>query len=217
MALSKQCTFAPTITTISAFTPYQKLNMEFNTIRKWMQKMNNILEVYAQEDAFTESERNLLLDYNQRIREAIIALNLEEKAPMSHPEAQKPELASPPASALQESVQREAKPGASDGRRFSELFEIKKAEDLSAKLESTPISDIGSALGLGERILIQNTLFNGDRSAMDNVIRKLNSLSTFEQAKEYLCAEVVESFDWMHESRIKNAQVFIKLMKRKYT
>ncbi len=192
--------------------------MEFNTIRKWMQKMNNILDVYASEEAFTESERNLLLDYNQRIRDAITALNLEEKGPQSSPQPiQQQEPISSNAPMVQESNQKEPKPGASDGKQFAELFEIKKAEDLSAKLESTPINDIGSALGLGERILIQNTLFNGDRSAMDAVIRKLNSLTSFDQAKEYLCAEVVGNFDWMHESRIKNAQVFIKLMKRKYS
>ncbi|MFZ1298303.1 MAG: hypothetical protein WAT16_09695, partial [Saprospiraceae bacterium] len=54
--------------------------MEFNNVRKWMQKMNTILEIYSKEESFTQSEKNLLLDYNQKIRESILTIKVEDEA-----------------------------------------------------------------------------------------------------------------------------------------
>jgi hypothetical protein len=36
--------------------------MDFSNIRKWMLKIENILELYSKDESFTESEKNLLLD-----------------------------------------------------------------------------------------------------------------------------------------------------------
>src|SRR6185436_5406268 len=52
--------------------------MDFSNIKKWMQKMNNILELYGKDESFTQSEKNLLLDYNQKIREAISSISVED-------------------------------------------------------------------------------------------------------------------------------------------
>ncbi|MFZ1297457.1 MAG: hypothetical protein WAT16_05400, partial [Saprospiraceae bacterium] len=101
--------------------------------------------------------------------------------------------------------------------RYKELFTFKKVEDLSEQLDSTPISSIQKAMGLNERILTQNELFGGDKNSFDNALQRLNSLDRFEDARNYLSEELIPQYDWMDEKRIKKAQWFIKLIKRKYS
>lgn len=195
--------------------------MDFSQIRKWMQKMNNILDMYAQEESFTESEKNLLLDYNQRIREAIEALKLElattelettEQAVQAEV-AVKKQIASPPA----EPKKSNKSASTNDLSRYAELLQIKDSGDLSGKLESTPIKDIASAFGLNERIVCQNILFNGDKSLFDATVEKLNGMSNFQEASQFLCSDIVDRFQWMDEAKMKNAQIFLKLIRRRYS
>lgn len=44
-------------------------------------------------------------------------------------------------------------------------------EDLSEKLESTPITNIQKSMGLNERILTQNELFGGEKSSFDTAVQ----------------------------------------------
>ncbi|HEX5626326.1 MAG TPA: hypothetical protein VFX48_09935 [Saprospiraceae bacterium] len=194
--------------------------MDFNTVRKWMQKMNAIMELYAAEESFTLSEKNLLLDYNQKIREAISGLKVEDaEAPAaSAPAAEAPASpAAPPVAAPVAETVSSVKQAPVSNNRYSELFQLKKMEDLSEKLEATPITSILKAMGLNERILTQNELFGGEKSAFDSAIQKLNGMDHFEEAKAYLCDELIPRYDWMDETRMKKAQWFIKLIKRKYS
>lgn len=201
--------------------------MEFNNIRKWMQKMNNILDLYGNEDSFTQSEKNLLIDYNQKIREAITAIQVNDSdeylpkiaplniiniddSPINHPLDTLSETASNHVS------ENDAIP-MSGSYKYQELFLFKKVEDLSEKLESSPIDNIQKALGLNERILTQNELFKGDKNSFDSAIQKLNEMNHFDEVKAYLCQEIIPKYDWAHEDRMKKAQEFIKLVKRKYS
>ena len=187
-----------------------------------MQKMNTILEIYSEEESFTQSEKNLLLDYNQKIRESILSIKVEDEAisdneeshiqespaPKIKMEKQEPEPVSEVVEIKSEPIQTE---------RYKELFTFKKVEDLSEQLDSTPISSIQKAMGLNERILTQNELFGGDKNSFDNALQRLNSLDRFEDARNYLSEELIPQYDWMDEKRIKKAQWFIKLIKRKYS
>lgn len=184
--------------------------------------MNNILEMYAQEESFTESEKNLLLDYNQRIREAIEALKLEmatTEMEVTVQEVQaevavKKQIASPPAEP-KKSIKSAST--TKDLSRYAELLQIKDSGDLSGKLESTPIKDIASAFGLNERIVCQNILFDGDKSLFDATVEKLNGMSNFQEASQFLCSDIVDRFQWMDEAKMKNAQIFLKLVRRRYS
>lgn len=190
--------------------------MDFHQIRKWMQKMNNILDVYAHEEDFTQSEKNLLLDYNQRIREAIQSLKVEqvqEQASTSENGHQKDDAM--PVEVPEPQLKKKEEKW--DLSKYSELLAIKDSGDLSGKLESTPIKDIASAFGLNEKIVCQNVLFNGDKLAFETTVQKLNGMQNFEEASNYLCKEIVDAFDWMNEQKMKNAQVFLKLIRRRYS
>lgn len=191
--------------------------MDFTGIHRWMNKMNQILEFYADETSFTQAEKNLLLDYNNRIKNAISELKvdlpkLEEPDQESEPNSDQIEAESKPT----ETKSNKASSKKSNLTAYSELFDIKQADDLSEKLKSTTIQDIGSAMGLNERVLFQNILFNGEKQGFEQAIQKLNAFADFSQAQNYLCDELVGHYNWMDETKLKNAQLFIKLIKRKY-
>ncbi len=200
--------------------------MDFNLIRKWMQKMNNILELYGQDESFTQSEKNLLLDYNQKIRDAISLLNVEDSEEIliknNHANSIKKEDSSihETFDKLSEVISIHVSENNAISKtvadKYPELFHFKKAEDLLEKLDSTHIDNIQRALGLNQRILTQNELFRGDKNSFETAVQKLNGMNHFDEARAYLCEEIIPEYDWINEDRIKKAQEFIKLVKRRY-
>jgi hypothetical protein len=71
-------------------------------------------------------------------------------------------------------------------------------------------------MGLNEKILAQNELFNGDKAAFDEVIQHLNQCSDFNSAKNYLCQHVIPKYNWSNASKEKTVDSFIKLVKRRH-
>jgi len=104
----------------------------------------------------------------------------------------------------------------SDNEEVLELFEEKKATDIAAKLSSMPVSDLTKAMGLNERILTVNELFGGDANAFKKVMTDLNRLSNFDEAKQYLAANVVEKYGWTKRNKKSKAKVLIKTIRRRY-
>ena len=186
--------------------------------------MNNILEMYSSEESFTQSEKNLLLDYNSKIRDAINSILVEDSEADSE-SSDIPGSSQPMVPVKKKSIEPREQPilqenpvaPKADYSAYKDLFLFKKVEDLSEKLESTPISNIQKSMGLNERILTQNELFGGEKNSFDTAIQKLNGLDRFEDAEAYLCEEIIPKYDWMNEARIKKAQWFIKFIKRKFS
>ena len=96
------------------------------------------------------------------------------------------------------------------------LFALPKGSDMAAKLSSARISDLNRALGLNERYLTRDELFGGSDSALKDTLQTLNSFGSFEEAKQYLANTVIPKYDWTDKSKRKKAQVFIKLVSRRY-
>lgn len=100
--------------------------------------------------------------------------------------------------------------------RYDELFEIEEGKELSDKLSQLPISDLKKSMGLNEKILTINELFDGNNKAFDEVLSHLNSFASFNQARTYLSDQVVPKFKWNEKDRLKKAKVFMKLVRRRY-
>ena len=99
----------------------------------------------------------------------------------------------------------------------ADLFQVSNdARELSEKLGQSRIMDLNNAMGLNERIFTVNELFGADNSLYRNVIRDLNGLKSFEEAKAYLSTNIAEKFNWTHKSKRNKAKNFIKLLKRRY-
>lgn len=98
---------------------------------------------------------------------------------------------------------------------FDELFEQKEAKELSERLSASPINDLTRAIGINEKILTANELFNKDTERFNTALRKLNTYGSFREARPYLVI-LAKEYGWAAEKRKKKAQVFIKLVRRRY-
>ena len=96
------------------------------------------------------------------------------------------------------------------------LFNLDESADMSSRFSQLPISDISKSMGINDKILTKNELFGGDSIKFDRVMSELNSFNTYEQAKNYLMKGIAAELDWGSERKRRKAEVFIKLVKRKY-
>ena len=96
------------------------------------------------------------------------------------------------------------------------LFDPAKLNQSDYRFSQTPITDITKAMGINEKLLMINLLFNKDQQDFNYVASKLNYFNTFEEASKYLKSEVAGKYDWSHVDKKEKAIEFIKLIKRKY-
>lgn len=97
-----------------------------------------------------------------------------------------------------------------------ELFEHKEARELSERLSQSPITDLRKAMGINERILTTNELFDGNGDALKDALSTLNNLKNFEEAKDYL-ANIADIYDWTARTKKRKAKVFIQLVRRRFS
>jgi len=99
---------------------------------------------------------------------------------------------------------------------ISALFDEELIDKTAYRFSQTPISDITKAMGINERILTVNLLFNKDQQDFNYVATKLNYFNSFEEASNYLRSEVAGKYDWANNAKKSKAIEFIKLIRRKY-
>ncbi len=105
---------------------------------------------------------------------------------------------------------------ATDKAAMDELFAEDVITDLSDRLAHTPVKDLMKSMGINERIFTQQELFGNNQQAFNETLQQLNNCSSFGEARQYLLEHVVPKFDWTHDSKVKKAATFIKLVRRKY-
>jgi hypothetical protein len=98
---------------------------------------------------------------------------------------------------------------------YEELFELPATKELSDRLSSTPIRDLTKAISINEKILTCNELFKKDKTRFNDALKTLNGFTSFSEARPYL-ASLANEFGWDKKTRKKKAQVFIKLVRRRY-
>lgn len=100
---------------------------------------------------------------------------------------------------------------------LSDMFDsIGGNNDLSDRLAMSPISDISRAMGINERIFTVKELFGNDNEIFSMVVDRLNGFSSYDEAKAYLIDGVAKDQNWDHESKIKKAETFARLVRRRY-
>ncbi|MDQ3141016.1 MAG: hypothetical protein M3Q56_02090 [Bacteroidota bacterium] len=212
--------------------------MDFSQIKKWMKKMDQILDLYGNQDDFTFTEKSVLLDYAKRIHaqiqkiqiieeevpdevdetlmaSQIMPLSVIEVAKLHEKEAEveeKPNVIATPSESTNEIVETKV----DFIKKYEKLFDHLKVTALSEKLELTPINDLRFGLGLNERIVAQNQLFLGDKEGFELCMNHLNSLSSFNEAKYYLCEQIIPKYEWDQPTKEVNVDKFIRFISRKY-
>jgi hypothetical protein len=80
--------------------------------------------------------------------------------------------------------------------------------DISGRLK--PVSDIKSAIGVGDRFLFVRELFAGNSETFEETVAHLNSLSSFDDAHNYLN----DKFKW--DGSQSTVASFLNIVKRRY-
>lgn len=98
---------------------------------------------------------------------------------------------------------------------FEQLFEYKKATELSEKLSESPISDLTRAMSINDKLLYVNELFDRDIEAFNETLKVLNRFDSLNDAKGLL-SNLAERYDWLNGEKIDISRDFIKLVRRRY-
>ena len=83
-------------------------------------------------------------------------------------------------------------------------------QDISSKLQSKPIREISTSMGLNDRFKLINELFNGDKDSYQKTINILDNANNFNEAFNYISS----SYDWDMEDEA--VQLLLDLVRRKF-
>ncbi len=101
-------------------------------------------------------------------------------------------------------------------KKINHLFEVPEARDLSSKLGEGKITDLHKAVGINEKLLLINKLFNRDHILYNDTIRRINSMQDYQEAKQFLMSQIALDQNWEQEDKQDIAKSFIKLVRRKF-
>jgi len=97
-----------------------------------------------------------------------------------------------------------------------DIFQPMSISELSDKLSMSPITDMTKSMGINERIFTVKELFGGDNDSFNSILQRINSFSSYDEARSYLMTGIARDQDWANESKIKKAEHFVKLVKRRF-
>ena len=80
------------------------------------------------------------------------------------------------------------------------------------KLRQQPITDLKSAIGLNQKFLFMNDLFEGENEKFNDAINKINSFKTLQEALAYIDSEISSAWDKENSSVIN----FMDLVERRF-
>jgi hypothetical protein len=83
--------------------------------------------------------------------------------------------------------------------------------DISTKLQSRPLQDISTAIGINEKFLFIKELFNDNAVLYQNTIDKLNNFANFNEAIQF----IDEFFEWDFDNE--QVQKLLELVHRRHT
>lgn len=111
-----------------------------------------------------------------------------------------------------------ARPGSnskSEGLSLNDKLAGKfEPSSLAEKLKKQPIVDLQAAIGINQKFLFMNDLFEGERNAYHESIDQLNSFDSYLDADNYIKNNLVGKYNWDLESS--SAVRFMELVERRY-
>lgn len=87
--------------------------------------------------------------------------------------------------------------------------------ELAALLKETPIADLRKAIGINDRFVFIQELFNGDETMYERCIKTINSFSTYQEAAGWIQRELKVKLGWKEVDI--NAQHFDQLVMRRFS
>ena len=87
-------------------------------------------------------------------------------------------------------------------------------EELSDTLQNSPIKDLKKAIGINDRFLFINELFQGDETSFERSIKTINGFSIYAEAEFWIRRELKTKFGWDLQSEV--VKEFDALVKRRF-
>lgn len=76
------------------------------------------------------------------------------------------------------------------------ISEQHQDKSLGGKLKKHPVSDLKAAIGINEKFLFVNELFEGNTDEYNAVVDFINSSTSFEVADEFLKTKILDKYKW---------------------
>lgn len=96
------------------------------------------------------------------------------------------------------------------------IFQHTAFQDLAEKLSQSPVEDIFKALSLNDRLQMARELFGSDKQSFEAVVRTLNGLNSFDEARDYLISLFALRYQWDHPEKSKTAKDFVRAVRRRF-
>lgn len=96
------------------------------------------------------------------------------------------------------------------------IFQHIAFQDLAEKLSQSPVDDIFKALSLNDRLQMARELFGSDKQSFEAVVRTLNGLNSFDEARDYLISLFALRYQWDHPEKSKTAKDFVRAVRRRF-
>ena len=95
------------------------------------------------------------------------------------------------------------------------LAQIKDDKSIGARMQQKPVGNIKEAIGINEKFLFINELFNGDLKAYNDSIEKLNTVPSIHEAFAFL-NELTNEFQWDGQRSAHTIERFANLVQRRH-
>ena len=97
---------------------------------------------------------------------------------------------------------------------LNETFSSSQEPSLSGQLGKQPITDLLASIGLNERYLYANELFEGDMEVFKEAIQQLNQSDNYAEAINYCNEELKVKYGWEEENELYKA--LLTLIERRF-
>lgn len=96
---------------------------------------------------------------------------------------------------------------------IAEKYASEQKFTLAEKLKMTRINDLRSAIGINQKFLFMNDLFEGENTSFNDAITRLNSCNNGDEAHQIL-NEYAQKYHWNHDGE--RVHQFTELIVRRY-
>ena len=89
------------------------------------------------------------------------------------------------------------------------------SDTINDALAETPIKDLKKAIGINERYMYINELFNGEEVAFDRSIKTINGFGAYGEADLWIRRELIHTYGWDDKSA--TVKQFYQLVRRRFS
>lgn len=100
-------------------------------------------------------------------------------------------------------------------KSVNDQLSLQKKVSIAEKLQKTKIEDLRKVIGLNQKFLFMNDLFEGEKAHYDYALNYLNELTTLNEANEFLTNELATKHSW--DFNTSTAKIFKELVERKFS